>query len=122
MRTGSWFDSREPSNVLSARVIVNGGSIASALSYGLREGHDPLHLFRLGEVGRVDQHRVLGLNGLRGVLCVAMNETVGLLRDLRFGRAATDLLRQPASGPLRTTAASGASGEDASGSMTNVSV
>src|SRR5689334_15568410 len=100
MRTGSGFDSREPSNVLSARVIVNGGSIASALSYGFREGDDPLHLLRLREVGRVDQHSVLGLYCLRRVLCVALHETVGLLRDLRLRRAPAHLLRQAASRSL----------------------
>src|SRR6476646_5948194 len=100
MRTGSGFDSREPSNVVSDRVIVNGGSVASALSYGLREGDDPLHLFRLREVRRVDQDRVLRLNRLRRILCVATNEAVRLLGNLRLRGSATDLLCQSASRPL----------------------
>jgi len=51
----------------------------------LRQGHDPLHLFLLGKIGRVDQDRVARLERVGGVAGVALDEEAGFVGDLCVG-------------------------------------
>src|SRR5690242_3203185 len=74
--------SGEPQTIIANSLPVNVRSPFRALSYGPRQGHDALHLLFLRQPGGVDQHRVLRLHGLRGVLRVTMHESLRLLRDL----------------------------------------
>ena len=48
------------------------------VTYGPSERHDAFHLLGLGQVGRIQEHGVLRLDGLRGVLGVPLNDHVGL--------------------------------------------
>ena len=74
-------------------VILNWRTFGGTLTYRAGQRDDPLHLLALGDVGRVQEHRVPSLRRLRGVKRVAVHEAVCLVRNLFFRGPAAQALR-----------------------------
>src|SRR5690349_17983838 len=91
---------REPSKIPSAELSVNCRSLVRTPSYGLGEGHNPLDLLLLRQIRRVDEDRIGGLNGLRRVFRVPMDDRVRLGGDLVLGRVAIETLDEATPRPL----------------------
>ena len=64
------------------------------MTYGVRECDDALDLFRLGQIGGVEEDCVLRLHGLRRVLRIPLHEDVGLFGDFVVRWAPGQALRE----------------------------